>query len=188
MLPRSVWLLGVNGAKYFQSCFPPTCLIWWCEGSKNCGEKFWTSHKVYLSLYWSDCDSVGGYCVVQFIENKRLQMMEMALCWVLAFITRDFPFSSGGWCGQILSLHSLQNTKSGLVHAGWLAGSSVLWLLCTIKNHGTTIIYQRECRSRREGFKRKHFLVLFLLNVPISLVIDLHRINIKRSQSTIQLS
>ena len=76
---------GGNGAKYFQSCFPPTCLIWF-DGCKNWGEKIWASHKDYLSLNWSDCHSVGGYCVVQFNETKRLQMMERRLGWVLAFI------------------------------------------------------------------------------------------------------
>ena len=125
----------------FKVVFPQ--LAWYDDECKNCGKKFWTSHKVYLSLNWSDCHSVVGYCVVQFIENKRLQMMEMALCWVLAFITRDFPFNSDGW--DLISTFNKKKKIDCCTLSGWL----LVWCHCV---HHKQALYGSRERRWKESF------------------------------------
>ena len=64
--PRSVWLLGGNGAKYFQSCFPPTCLIMM---SVRTVEKNSELHTKFTYL-WTDLTAIQLLDIVLFSSSK----------------------------------------------------------------------------------------------------------------------
>ena len=71
--------------------------------------------------------------------------MEMALCWVLAFITRDFPFNSDGW-----DLISTFNKKKKLTAAHWVAGCWFDVIVCIINKPFMVL---------GKGDERNHFIL-----------------------------